>query len=133
MAPGKPLEARLELRVGLQQRLVLEVHVLDRGLRALVGVVELLERLVVVLGRQQLLALDAERLRDEQGLLRDLGVEREDRVQLVGRQEVPEAHLAADDATSGWSATSRFSTSGFMRRSTRPMRCIRRTGFQWMS
>ena len=27
--------------------------------------------------------------------LGDLGVEREDRVQLVGRQEVPEAHLAA--------------------------------------
>ena len=64
-------------------------------LRALVGVVELLERLVVVLGREELLALDAERLRDQQGLLRNLRVEREDLVQLVRRQEVPEAHLAA--------------------------------------
>ena len=58
MAPGKPFEARLQLRVGLEQGLVLQVHVLDRGLGALVGVVELLEGLVVVLRGQELPALD---------------------------------------------------------------------------
>ena len=71
MRARQALEARLELGVCLQQGLVLEVHVLDGGLGALVGVVELLERLVVVLGRQELLALDAEGLGDQQGLLGD--------------------------------------------------------------
>jgi hypothetical protein len=41
------------------------MHVLDGGPGALVGVVELLERLVLVVRGEQLLALDAERLRDE--------------------------------------------------------------------
>ena len=92
---GEALEACLQFGVGLKQRLVLEVHVLDRGFGALVGVIELLERGEVVLGSQKLLSLDPERLRDQQRLLRDLGVEREDRVQLVWRQEVPEAHRPA--------------------------------------
>ena len=38
-----------------------------------------------------------------------------------------------DEASSGWSATIRASIWGLSLRSTRPMRCMRRTGFQWMS
>ncbi len=92
---GEALEACLKFGVGLKQRLVLEVHVLDRGLGTLVGVIELPESVEVVFGRQKLPAFDPERLRDQQRLLRDLGVEREDRVQLVWRQEVPVAHRPA--------------------------------------
>ena len=46
--PWEASEARLQLRVGLEQRLVLEVHVLHGRTRTLVGVVELLQRLVIV-------------------------------------------------------------------------------------
>ena len=92
---GEASEACLQLRVGLDQRLVLEVRVLHGRARALVGMMELLQRRVVVLGREKLPALDAEGLGDEERLLRDLRVEREDLVQLLGREKVPEPDLAA--------------------------------------
>ena len=88
-------EARLQFRVGLEQRLVLEVHNLHGRARALVGVVELLQRLEVVLGSKELLALDAEGFGDQERLLSNPRVEREDVVQLLGREKVPEPDLAA--------------------------------------
>ena len=56
--------------------------------------IEFLECVEVVLGSQELLAFDPERFRDQEGLLGDLGIEREDGVQLIGRKKIPEAHLA---------------------------------------
>ena len=58
--PGVASQARLQLRVGLEQRLVFEVHFLHRGARALVGMVELLQCLVIVLRGEELPSLDAE-------------------------------------------------------------------------
>ena len=62
---GEAGEARLQPRVSLEQRLVLEVHVLHRRARALVGVVELLQRLVVVVRGEKLPAFDPEGPGDE--------------------------------------------------------------------
>ena len=95
IAPGEASEARFQLWVGLEQRLVLEVHVLHGRARALVGVVEILQRLVIVLRGEELLALDAQGFGDQERLLRDLRVEREDLVQLLGREKVPEPDLVA--------------------------------------
>ena len=95
IAPGKRARRASSSGSALEQRLVLEVHVLHGRTRALVGVVELLQRRVIVLGREELLALDAEGLGDKERLLRDLRVEREDLVQFLGREKVPEPDLAA--------------------------------------
>ena len=92
-----------------------------------------LSMLEVVFGREELAALDAEDAGDAEYLVGDLAVELEEAVQLAGWKEVPVGHLSASFSCSGWSARSFASMSGFMRRSTRPIRCIRRTGFQWRS
>ena len=77
---GEAREARLQLRVGLEQRLVLKMHLLHGRPRAFVGVVELLQRLVIVLWSKELPALDSEDLGDQERLLSDRRVEREDLV-----------------------------------------------------
>ena len=69
--------------------MILQVHRLDGARCALVLVIEVLEGLEVVLGPEQLLALDAEDLGDAQGLVRNLGEEAQQIVQFVGRQEIP--------------------------------------------
>ncbi len=84
----------IKIRVLLDQSLVLKVHLFDRSLCALIGVIELLERLVVVLGGKQLLALDAQGLGDQERLMGDYAVKSQNGVQVVRGKEVPEGHLA---------------------------------------
>ena len=51
----------------------------------------------------------------------------------LAKDSAGEHRVPRTGAVSGWSATRRLSTSGLSRRSTRPMRCMRRTGFQCRS
>ena len=73
-------QLRFQIRVVLDQLLVLEVQALAGGRLAFKFLVELLEGVVVVVRCEQLLALDAQRLGDQQGLEGDLGVQTEQRV-----------------------------------------------------
>ena len=59
------------------------MHLLDRRARTLVCVVKVPESIEVILGSQELLAFDTEGLRDEQGLLGDPRIEREDGVKFI--------------------------------------------------
>src|SRR5680860_306423 len=61
----------------LKEGLILQVHLLHGRLVALVGVDELLQGIVVVLRAEELLALNAEGLGDEQGLVGDSGIDKE--------------------------------------------------------
>ena len=69
-------QARLQARIRLQQRLILQMHLFHHSFAALVRLVKFLDRLIVVLGRQQLFALNPHRLGDQQRLLRHAGVKR---------------------------------------------------------
>src|SRR5579859_6172963 len=66
-----PVELRRNLGVGVEQPLELETKRLVSGLVALVGVVELLQGLEVVFRGEELLALDAQSLRDAKRLVRN--------------------------------------------------------------
>jgi hypothetical protein len=116
-----------------QQALVLQVHGFQHGGFAFVLVVEVFQGGKVIFGPQQLLALDAQGSGDQQGLVGDPFVQVQQLVQLAGGQEVPILDGATDGFDIGVVLDELFSVSGFMRRSTRPMRCIRRTGFQCRS
>ena len=70
------------------------MHLFGGGGRALVGLVELFEGVVIVLGRQQLAPFDAKGLGNAQCFVSHPLVEAEDAVQLVGRQKVPQVHGA---------------------------------------
>ena len=76
-APREGVEPAGKRGVGGEQLLVLQVQCLQRRLVPFVGLVEILQRVVVVVGREQLFALDAEGLADAQRLVGDLAVERE--------------------------------------------------------
>ena len=89
--PRQRPQPLLQAGIGLQESLVRKMEVLHRGARPLVDVVELLQCRVVVLGGQKLLALDAERLRDQERLAGHGLVQREDLVELSRGEEVPEA------------------------------------------
>ena len=74
------------------------MHLLDCRACTFVSVVEVPERVEVILGSQELLAFDSERLRDEKSFLGNLRIEREDGVELIGGQEIPVAYLATRKA-----------------------------------
>ena len=65
---GQPVR---QAGVGRQQAVVFVFQPLGRALFALVDFVEVLQRFVVVVGLEQFLALDAERLGNAQRLVRD--------------------------------------------------------------
>ena len=119
--------------IGVQETLEFQPHLLFASGLALVALVELAEGLVIVFGPQQFAALDSESLGDLQRLLGHSLIEAQEFVEFIGRQEVPVDDLATKGRWSGWSANIRSSTCGFRRRSTRPMRCMSRTGFQCRS
>src|SRR5690606_2353635 len=76
-ALGEGLQSTGEGRVGGEELLVLQVQRLQRRLVALVSLVEVAQRVVVVVRGEELLALDAERLADAESLVGDLAVERQ--------------------------------------------------------
>ena len=73
-------QALFESRIVGDQFFVFELQLLDRGRLAFVLMVEIAQGFVVVVGGQQLLALDAERLGNPQRLVRDASVQRQERV-----------------------------------------------------
>ena len=71
------------------------MHLLRRGGGAFIKVVEIFHGVKIIIGMEELLALDPEHLGNTQRLVRDLAVQTQQPLQFVGRQKVPVNHRAA--------------------------------------